>query len=374
MKHKYLTCCITVGWLLLMTACGGSSDKDPVDPDDPDTPVIDFLDPSAIKVVMNSTKDASIIVLRTNLPWTAKSNADWLKLSATSGNKSTSIILGAAENSSFKRTASVTVRAGNFTKEIKVEQKPAPSIKFNIRGVPFTLLPVEADTSFYITGGAYYETRNVYLSSFYISETEITCEQWAAVTGVLSDYNYNSLPSHPVMENWNSINSTFIQQINRMAGFNFRLPTEVEWYVAASGGKKSNNTNYPGGIYINELAWHWGNSGGVLHAVAMKKSNELGLYDMAGNVSEWCYDWYQEWSESNLPPKEESNPMGPKNGTHKIVKGGDIWAGKLGEYDINGCEIYRRNYLLPNATIPDEFLPGTFQNAVGFRLVLSSTE
>lgn len=374
MQYKHITYWIAIGCLLLTTSCGGSKNEDPINPDDPDTPVVDFMDPSVLNITMDWTKDASLIVLRTNLPWTAKSDADWLKLSAVSGSKSTSIILGATENSSFKRTALVTIKAGKFTKEITVVQKPAPSIQFSIRGVPFKLLPVDADTAFYITGGVYYETRNVYLSSFYISETEITCAQWAAVTGTLSEYNYNSLSSHPVMENWNSINNIFIQQVNRLSGLNLRLPTEMEWYVAAKGGKKSKNTNYPGSTDIGVVAWHWGNSDGVLHAVALKKSNELGLYDMAGNVSEWCYDWYQEWNENNLPPKEETNPMGPKSGTHKVVKGGDIWAEKLGEYDINGCSIYKRNHLPPNTKIPEEVLPGTFTNAVGFRLVLSSAK
>ncbi len=215
--------------VLFLHSCGGSGGDGPDDPQKPDLPpVVDFLDPSLTSVVMGHLQDASAVVIRTNKPWSASSDADWLKLSASSGSGSTTIIVGASENKSFRRKSVVKIKAGSITRELVVVQKPAPHISLNIRGVSFTLLPVEADTVFRIEGNMYYETRNVYLSSYYISETEITCAQWAAVTGNLSGYNHYSMPYYPVLTNWNTIVNVFIPQINRLVGYDFRLPTEAE--------------------------------------------------------------------------------------------------------------------------------------------------
>ncbi len=143
--------------------------------------------------------------------------------------------------------------------------------------------------------------------------------------------------------------------------------------MAAKGGLKGKNYGYPGSTDPDEVAWHYKNSEGTLHRVGLKKKNELGLYEMAGNVAEWCGDWYREWSESNPPEKLSTNPKGPSSGTEKVVKGGDIDADKF-EYQANSCRISSRNHLPPSSQIPAEYSEGRLYDFVGFRLVLSDAK
>ena len=157
----------------------------------------------------------------------------------------------------------------------------------------------------------------VTLSDFYLSKTEVTQELWQAVMGKnRSHFKGSQLPVEKV--SWKDAQK-FIVKLNELTGKQYRLPTEAEWEYAAGGGE-DNRTTYAGGNDVKSLgeyAWFWGNSRRRTQKVAHKEPNGLGLYDMSGNVSEWCSDWYESY---NAYPK--TNPVGGITGIHHINRGG----------------------------------------------------
>ena len=130
---------------------------------------------------------------------------------------------------------------------------------------------------------------SVALSTYYIGEMEVTQALWQAVMG--SNPSFNKGSSHPVENvSWKDCQD-FIAKLNQLTGMTFGLPTEAQWEYAARGGNKSRHTQYSGSNDIDVVAWYEGNSNGKTHPVGEKCSNELGIYDMSGNVFEWCNDW-----------------------------------------------------------------------------------
>jgi len=164
----------------------------------------------------------------------------------------------------------------------------------------------------------------VTLSSFSIGRYEVTQEEWEAVMGSNKSYKKGDrCPAERV--SWIDC-QTFIRKLNAATGKRFRLPTEAEWEYAARGGKLSNGYRYPGSNDPNQVAWYYENSRNVgedsadygTHVVGTLAPNELGLYDMAGNVSEWCQDWY-----GNYRGGMQTNPKGPASGKYHIARGGN---------------------------------------------------
>ncbi|MDA3815772.1 MAG: SUMF1/EgtB/PvdO family nonheme iron enzyme [Prolixibacteraceae bacterium] len=362
--------------MLLLASCGKGDDPSPVDPDDPSDPdnptvVVDFLDLSLTTINFTAEKDASLVVVNTNTKWEAACSADWISLSASEGDNSTGFIIGASTNKKFLREATINISGGDKTKEIKIKQSGVSKIEFEINGVAFKLLPVSMDTTiFFIMGN---HSTNLYMDSYFISETEITNAQWRAVMGSLPIESETNSTDLPVYENWENITEKFIPKINELIDYNLRLPTETEWEIAAVGGKKDIGGVYAGSIYIDEVAWYWGNSEGKRHNVALKMPNELGLYDMTGNVSEWCSDWYEGWTYLDpAPPAELSNPTGPATGTVKVIRGGDCRTNQ------DDCSINYRNNLPPNIIETEYtgikhpgFLYEGYFHFPGFRLVIA---
>jgi len=359
-------------FLLLVISCG--KEKETVTPDDPgggtgtEQGKDPYLDLSASTLSFAADKDASLVVIRTNKEWQAACDADWITFSVSAGDNATGLLIAASPNRKFRREATVTVTADKLTRTIKVIQQGLDRIELTIRGVKFTFLPVYADTTFHLEGGLYFLSRDVYLDSYYISETEITNEQWKAVTGSLPYEEENSFPDYPVVVNWNQITGTFLPKINELTGYDMRLPTEHEWEVAASGGKKADYTEYAGSNDIDEVAWYFFNSEGRKHNVGQKKPNELGLYDMSGNVLEWTWDWPRFYDMSGKPPSSSTNPAGPASGSDKVVRGGDIFSDQF-EYSNNSCKVYTRIHLPPGIST-EGFLFDGFYHSPGFRLVI----
>ena len=164
----------------------------------------------------------------------------------------------------------------------------------------------------------------VRVDDFYIGKYEVTQAQWRAVMGAdPPELKFKGCDNCPVESvSWNDV-QTFIRKLNEKTGKRYRLPTEAEWEYAARGGKKSRGYKYAGSNDPDEVAWHNGNSGSKTHPVGRKKPNELGLYDMSGNVWEWCRDWYDKDYYKNSPG---NNPKGPSSGSYRVLRGGSWYS------------------------------------------------
>lgn len=157
----------------------------------------------------------------------------------------------------------------------------------------------------------------VTLKTFKIGKYEITQEEWQSVMGNNpSQFKCERCPVEGVSYD---DAQRYMNKLNQLTGRKFRLPTEAEWEYAAKGGKDGKGYMYAGSNDIDEVAWHNGNSGGQTNAVGLKKPNELGIYDMSGNVSEWCADWYDE-KYYNKSPKE--NPKNTTTAFKRVIRGG----------------------------------------------------
>ncbi len=157
----------------------------------------------------------------------------------------------------------------------------------------------------------------VCVDAFSMGKTEVTQGQWRQVMEHNPSYFSSCGDDCPVEKvSWDDT-QVFIRKLNQQTGKNFRLPTEAEWeYAARSGGQ---NQTYAGVDSIDDLAWYVQNSGGKTHPVGQKAPNSLGLYDMSGNVWEWCSDWYDRNYYGQSP---KNNPQGPASGSNRVYHGG----------------------------------------------------
>jgi len=199
---------------------------------------------------------------------------------------------------------------------------------FTVNGVSFTMIYVQGGT---FTMGATSEqgsdadsdekpAHRVTLSSYMIGQTEVTQALWQAVMGN-NPSEIKGDSRRPVERvSWNDCQE-FLRKLNSITGQRFRLPTEAEWEFAARGGVNSRGYKYSGSNTLDNVAWYDDNSSRTTHPVATKQPNELGIYDMSGNVWEWCSDWYGSYSSSS-----QTNPQSPSSGSDRVLRGGS-WDG-----------------------------------------------
>ncbi len=225
-----------------------------------------------------------------------------------------------------------------------IDINPPMTEAFTVNGVTFNMVVVDGGT---FTMGATpeqgsdansneYPTHQVTLSSYCIGETEVTQALWQAVMGINPSYfnggNYCTNLQRPVeYVSWNDC-QTFIIKLNELTGKTFRLPTEAEWEYAARGGNRSQGYKYAGSNDIDDVAWYYDNSFEITKPVATKAPNELGLYDMSGNVWEWCQDWSGSYSS-----EPQINPTGPASGSARKYRGG-CWGNVA-----SSCRVSYRN-------------------------------
>ena len=237
---------------------------------------------------------------------------------------------------------------------------------FTVNGVTFQMVAVDGgtftmgvDSAIVAEGDANLDempAHEVTLSPYSIGQTEVTQELWNAVMEN-NPSSFTGDMQHPVDQvSWEDVQE-FIARLNELTGENVRLPTEAEWEFAACGGIDGNGTMYAGSDVLDDVAWYFDNSYAMgadsedygTHAVASKQANELGLFDMSGNVAEWCADWYNAYTE-----EAQTDPAGPETGMRRVTRGG-------GWFSFDGDNrVTARNYEAPHRR----------SSSLGFRLAL----
>ena len=277
-------------------------------------------------------------------------------VSAGRGNgKYSSSITGLESKKEYYIRAYATNTSGtSYGESISFTTGIDPVITFNIKGSIFKMIYVKGGT--FRMGateeqgedGQDYEkpVHNVTLKDYYICMTEVTGELWELVT----NGKLPSLEDDPTwiyrqykpatLHDWYACEE-FAKKVSEITGKKFRLPTEAEWEYAARGGHRSRGYKYSGSNNFDEVGWSYDNpveeSEASLMLIAMKKPNELGIYDMSGNAMEWCSDWYELYSE-----EDQENPTGPATGSSKVLRGGSFMQ------NTHRCRVAHRGNGLPD--------------------------
>lgn len=222
------------------------------------------------------------------------------------------------------------------------------TLTFEVNGVPIRMQRVEGSS--FVMGATPNQhdpdtytdkpAHLVFLSPYYIATTEVTNRLWRAVMSEKEMLELSGYPEHPVsFVSWHEA-QRFVRRLDSITGMPFRLPTEAEWEFAARGGAKSKHYRFAGGDVPDSIGWLYSVAGNWTHPVARKQPNELGLYDMTGNVAEWCQDLYGPYRLSTAP-----DPCGADTGSFRIVRGGSYDEAKA------NCHLSVRRWYEPETSV-----------------------
>ena len=332
--------------LLALPACSGELD-DPT-PTPPDTPApeekqvpqvttIEALNVTETSVELSGEviADNGYRVIERGFVYSTSENpdienADRFESGRGLGSYSATV-RGLQSNTTYHFKAYATNSQGTSYGEELTFTTVAEAVKnFNINSAVLTMVRVEGGT--FQMGGSdenaqSYEkpVHNVTLDDYYIGLCEVTNEQWEAVVNgrvpsPIEDpiwYNEKRFLPKTMISYVECLD--FISKLNAQTGLEFSLPTEAQWEYAARGGNKSRGYTYSGSNDASEVGWCYENAATQVTIVATKNSNELGLYDMTGNVNEWCSDWYGPYSS-----EDQTNPVGPDSGYYRVMRGGSV--------------------------------------------------
>ncbi|GAP71671.1 hypothetical protein SAMD00024442_16_22 [Candidatus Symbiothrix dinenymphae] len=311
------------------------------------------LDKTSISATYDG--DTYSVAVTSNGRWTATSDAAWCTLTPASGTNNGTITVNVTENTTTdSRSATITVTSGSLTQQVTVTQAAGVATLSELEmvtvvGGTFTM----GATAEQVGDARSIEspTHDVTLGNYAIGKYEVTQKLWWDVMGSWpggapsngeGDYYPMYEVSHDDIQN-------FLTALNIKTGKNYRLPTEAEWEYAARGGGASNGYKYSGSNTLGDVAWYWDNSSITTHIVGTKAPNELGIYDMSGNVSEWCSDWFGSYDSS-----PQTDPIGATTGSARVLRGGSCII------DAASCRVSNRA-----SNAPDLRYSGW-----GFRLVL----
>lgn len=269
---------------------------------------------------IESRGDTLSIPVNSNTQWTFDSQINWCEVNKDEDNL---LIIIKRNYIMDERNGIILVNAGDVSFDITITQSGCPWFE------SFEMIDVEGGT-FYMGAQKDNPTETNYdasayqiespvhqasISSYAIGKFEVTQTQWNAAMGDNpSNIQGENLPVENVT--WEEVQA-FISILNEKSGLNYRLPTEAEWEFAAKGGNKSEKFDYSGNSVLSACGWYYSNSEATTHEVGSKIPNELGIYDMSGNVREWCIDWFGYYSSSI-----EDNPQGAYDGNMKVNRGG----------------------------------------------------
>ena len=322
-----------------------------------------YIDLSAMKVEITNEEfvvtTSTTATLRADYSWPGKVVSIAIEVSedggfanamsfeaSVSGNSLTFTATGLKAETKYYYRIITDTGSVTFESETRTFETNNPNT-FTVNGISFEMVYVECGS---FDMGATYEqgdgvwdnekpVHRVTLSDYYIGKCEVTQELWEAVMG--SNPSFSKGAQYPVEQvSWNDCQE-FIKKLNGLTGRTFRLPTEAEWEYAARGGNKSLHYKYSGSDNIDDVAWYYNNIGALFsaHSVGTKTANELGIYDMSGNVCEWCSDWYGYYSA-----EEQTNPQGPSSGSRRVLRGGSWFL------SADDCRVSNRNRNDPSSS------------------------
>ena len=278
-----------------------------------------------------TTKD---ITINSNISWSAMSSSSWITLSRSSGDAGYSKITVTIAKNTTANSRSGYIEIYNteydIFKIVDINQYYGLNLKMiYVEGGTFAMGTTSGDDD-------ERPVHNVTLDSYYIGESEITQAQWRAIMGYNpSKYTGDNRPVESVT--WEEAQE-FCKKLSELTGKKYVLPTKAQWEYAARGGNKSKGYTYSGSNNIDEVAKYESSSGGHSN-VKSKKPNELGIYDMSGNVYEWCSDWY---GSSYYSSSSQTNPQGPSSGSDRVVRGGSWYN------NASSCRVAHRYYGNPS--------------------------